>query len=109
LRADGETTGTHALWWIGEMLMIGASEALLRVDVRDDADLNLCAECVERFAERVWIGPLTDEAPMLGDWVRYGHARRLALPPALFARAAAVDASIPASTNASSVTTLGAA
>lgn len=92
LRADGARTGTHALWWIGEMLKLGAAEVLLRVDIADDADLNLCAECVERFRERLWIGPLTNQVMAFGDWVRYGHARQLALPPALYARERAASA-----------------
>jgi len=39
------------------MMKLGASEALLRVDIGDDADLNLCADCSERFGDGVWIGP----------------------------------------------------
>ena len=89
LRADGTRTGTHALWWIGEMLNLGASEALLRVDFHDDADLELCADCVERFGDRVWIGPLDDVAPRLDQWTRYGRARRFVLPPPLHAQAIA--------------------
>lgn len=85
LLPDGTGTGTHALWWIGEMLGLGAAEALLRVDIRDDADLDLCADCVERFGQRLWIGPLADEAPAIPDWIALGHARQFALPPALLA------------------------
>jgi hypothetical protein len=96
LRVDGARTGTQALWWIGEILKLGASAALLRVDIRDDADLNLCADCVERFGERVWIGPLADKVDALGQWVHYGHARQLALPPAPFAQALAMDAATAA-------------
>lgn len=99
LSADGEGTGTHALWWIGEMLELGAAEALLRVDIRDDADLNLCADCVERYGRRLWIGPLADEAPAIADWIALGQARQLALPPALLAahsQATSSDAIRPA-------------
>lgn len=85
LLADGTGTGTHAPWWIGQMLELGAAEALLRVDVRDDADLNLCADCVERFGRRLWIGPLADDAPAIADWITLGQAGQLALPPALLA------------------------
>lgn len=95
LRADGTRTGAQALWWIDEMMKQGASEALLRIDIRDDADLNLCADCVERFGDRVWIGPLDDDAPALDDWIRYGHARRLALSPALYAQAIAAEVNVP--------------
>ena len=85
LLADGTGTGTHALWWIEQMLALGAAQALLRVDIGDDADLNLCAECVERFGDRLWIGPLADSAPDIAEWIAFGHARRLALPSALMA------------------------
>jgi hypothetical protein len=92
LRADGARTGTQALWWIAEMLKLGAAEVLLRVDIADDADLNLCAECVERFGRRAWIGPLTNHVSAFGDWIRYGQARQLALPSALYARERAASA-----------------
>jgi imidazole glycerol phosphate synthase subunit HisF len=85
LLADGTGTGTQAPWWIGEMFGLGAAEALLRVDIRDDADLNLCADCVERFGHRIWIGPLADETPGIAEWIEFGHAVQLALPPALLA------------------------
>ena len=86
LLADGTGTGTHAPWWIEQMLALGATQALLRVDVGDDADLNLCADCVERFGDRLWIGPLADSAPDIAEWIAFGHARRLALPSALMTR-----------------------
>lgn len=85
LLADGTGTGTHAPWWIERMLALGAAQALLRVDIGDDADLNLCADCVERFGDRLWIGPLADSAPDIAEWIAFGHARRLALPPSLMA------------------------
>lgn len=100
LRADGTRTGTQALWWIGEMLKLGASEVLLRVDLHDDADLNLCADCVEQFGDRFWIGPLANAAPRLDEWIRYGHARQLALLPPLYAHAMVSDLEAPAVTGA---------
>jgi hypothetical protein len=100
LRADGTRTGTQALWWIGEMMKLGAGFALLRVDISDDADLNLCADCVERFGERAWIGPLADGVLALEEWVHYGHARQLALPPAAHRQALAIDAATVAAVEA---------
>lgn len=94
LRAEGTRTGKQALWWIGEMFKAGAGEALLRVDIEDDADLNLCADCVERFGARVWIGPREASTPRLHEWARYGHATRFALPPALYAEARAAGAAL---------------
>lgn len=94
LRADGTRTGIQALWWLDEMLKAGAGEALLRVDIEDDADLNLCADCVERFGTRVWIGPLDASTPRLHDWARYGHATRYALPAALYAQVHAAGVAV---------------
>ena len=85
LRADGSRSGTQVHWWLGEMIKRGASAALVRVDLRDDADLNLCAGLVEDLGARLWLGPLDDTAPALADWVAYGKLARIVLPPALFA------------------------
>lgn len=86
LRADGSGTGTHAEWWLGEMLEHGVQTILLRADIRDDTDLNLCAGMVERFAFQLWLAPLHDTDPPLADWLTFGQVRRLALPLALFNR-----------------------
>lgn len=93
LRADGSRSGTRVHWWLGEMMKRGASAALLRVDLRDDADLNLCAGLVEELGERLWLGPLDDAVPALADWVAYGKLVRIVLPPSLYARR---DALLPA-------------
>lgn len=79
LTHEGERTGTIASWWIGEMFARGASVALVRADIRDDADLDICARLVEQCGERLWIGPLEDEAPGIADWVAYGKATQLVL------------------------------
>lgn len=80
LRADGSGSGAYAGWWIGEMFKRGASLALVRVDIQDDADLNLCAGLVEDLGERLWLGPLADPAPNLDEWTTYGRLGQLALP-----------------------------
>lgn len=87
LLADDTGTGTQVAWWIAEMLRQGATQALLQVDIRDDADLNLCADAFERFGERLWIAPLAQDDPALAPWIEFGKARRIALPPAAFALA----------------------
>jgi len=46
LRADGSGTGTHAEWWIGQMVERGAQTVLLHADIDNDIDLNLCAGLV---------------------------------------------------------------
>lgn len=88
LRADGSRSGIRAPWWLGEMIKLGAAAALLRVDIVDDTDLNLCAGLVEDLGERLWLGPLDHAEPALADWVAYGRLERIVLPPALFSRRA---------------------
>ena len=84
LRADGSRSGTHAGWWLGEMFRLGASQALIRVDIEDDADLNILAGLTERWGERLWLAPLADPAPDLEAWVALGRAVRLAVPDAIY-------------------------
>ncbi len=88
LRADGSGTGTLAGWWLKAMRELGASRFLVRVDIRDDTDLNLCAGLVEDLGDALWIGPLQDPAPVLADWIDYGQCRQLALPAATYAQCA---------------------
>lgn len=88
LRADGSATGIRVDWWLGEMKKRGISTALVQVDIVDDTDLNLCAGLVEELGEGLWIAPGGEVEPALADWVRYGKATRIALPPALFERRA---------------------
>lgn len=88
LRADGSATAIRADWWLGEMKKRGISTALVQVDILDDTDLNLCAGLVEDLGEGLWIAPGGQVEPALADWVRYGKADRIALPPALFERRA---------------------
>ena len=84
LRADGSGTGTHADWWVGQMLERGVQTVLLRADIADDIDLNLCAGLVEKLGDRLWVAPLSNTAPPLADWIAFGQVRQLALPPALY-------------------------
>lgn len=90
LRADGSGTGTLAHWWLKAMRELGAARFLVRVDIRDDTDLNLCAGLVEDLGAALWIGPLQDSAPCLVDWVDYGQCRQLVLSDAAFAQCAAL-------------------
>jgi hypothetical protein len=80
LMADGRRTGTIASWWIGEMFKLGASAALVRADIRDDADLNICAVLGEQCGDRLWMGPLEDEDSRFAEWVSLATVRRLAVP-----------------------------
>ena len=83
LRADGSGSGTHAAWWLGEMFRLGASQALIQVDMADDTDLNILAGLTERWGDRLWLAPLTDPAPDFSAWVELGGARQLAASEAV--------------------------
>lgn len=84
LRGDGARSGASAAWWIGEMQERGVTTVMVRTDIRDDCDLNLCAALVEQCGDRLWIGPLEDDRPVLADWIEYGRAGRLVVPRALY-------------------------
>lgn len=84
LRADGSGTGTHAEWWIGQMVARGAQTVLLHADIDNDSDLNLCAGLVEKLGEQLWVAPRTHCAPPLADWIAFGQVRQLALPAELY-------------------------
>ncbi len=84
LRADGTRSGTHAAWWIGEMFRLGATDALIRADIEDDADLNILAGLTERWGDRLWLAPLNETNPDLESWVNLGGAARLAVPDAIY-------------------------
>lgn len=86
LRANGEPAGLLAAGWIDQMVRHGVQSVLLRVDIRDDTDLNLCAGMVELLGDKLWLAPLVDRDPAITDWIRYGQARQLALPAALYDR-----------------------
>lgn len=77
--SDGTATGTDAEWWLGEMLKLGASAALIRADIEDD-DLNLCAGLVEAHGDKLWFSPWLHPDADLEPWVRYGQIRQLLLP-----------------------------
>lgn len=93
LTAAGEPTGTLLHWWLNALRDLGATQFLVRADIADDADLNICAGLVETFGAQLWLGPLTDAAPRLDDWIVYGQCRQLVLPPALHARLDALQGS----------------
>lgn len=86
LRSDGSVAATHAHHWLEQMGRRGVRTVLMQADIRDDADLNLCAGLVERFGDAVCFAPADDRNPRLDEWVRYGQVRRIALPPELYRR-----------------------
>lgn len=86
LRASGAPAGLLANGWIDQMVRHGVQSVLLRVDIRDDADLNLCAGMVEMLGDKLWLAPLADREPAVTDWIRYGQATQLALPATLYHR-----------------------
>ena len=77
--SDGTATGTDAEWWLGEMMKLGASMALICADIQDD-DLNLCAGLVEVHGNKLWFSPWQHPDADLEPWVRYGQMRQLLLP-----------------------------
>ena len=77
--SDGTASGTDAEWWVGEMLALGATMALIRVDMQDD-DLNTCAGLVEAHGNKLWLSPWQHPDADLEPWVRYGQLRQLLLP-----------------------------
>ncbi len=84
LLADGSGTGTHAEWWIGQMVARGAQTVLLHADIENDIDLNLCAGLVEKLGEQLWVAPRANCTPPLADWIAFGQVRQLALPDDLY-------------------------
>lgn len=86
LLANGETSPHRAVAWVDAMLGLGIRSFLLRVDIADDADLNLCAGMVETLGTKLWLAPHNDPNPSLADWVNYGQVRQLALPASLYHR-----------------------
>lgn len=82
---DGGRTGTLVHWWLGAMFERGAGSAIVRVDIRDDSDLNLCATLAEFWGDKVWFAPRSIAGNDFAEWVRWGHAARLALPFATLA------------------------
>ncbi len=85
VKANGDRTGTDAAWWLGMMLERGASLALLSADYQDDFDHNICATMVERYGDRLWLSPLTQQGDEWGAhaWHTFGAASRLVLPPGM--------------------------
>lgn len=86
LRANGDASGVRAQPWLEEMVHRGVQSVLLRADIRDDADLNLCAGMAEALGDALWLAPLHDPAPAIGDWIDFGQATQLALPTLLYHR-----------------------
>ena len=80
LLADGNRTGTLAAWWLQAMFERGAGSAMIRADILDDTDLNLCAGLTELHADRLWFAPATAGANRYADWLRWGKVARLAVP-----------------------------
>lgn len=97
IRADGTGTGALVMWWLKAMRGLGASRFLVRVDIHDDTDLNLCAGLVEEFGDALWIGPLAEPAPNLADWVEYGQCRQLILSAAAYAQRESLLSDVKAS------------
>lgn len=101
LLASGAPSGILVNGWLDAMLRHGLQTVLLRVDLRDDADLNLCAGMVEELGSRLWLAPLSDPAPAIADWISFGQVTQLALPAALYRRRAELLPRLPSANPAS--------
>lgn len=86
LRASGESSGVRVAPWLDVMLQMGLQTIVMRADICDDTDLNLCAGMVETLGKRLWMAPLHDPAPPVTDWIRFGQATQIALPIGLYHR-----------------------
>lgn len=84
LHANGESSGVRAAAWMEAMQQLGVQTILMRADICDDTDLNLCAGAVETLGDKLWISPLHDAAPPIADWIRFGQATQIALPIGLY-------------------------
>lgn len=89
LRTDGSATGVPLPAWLARQRDLGVASVVLRVDICDDADLNICAGIVESFGDLIWFAPFSDAQPALSDWIEFGQVRQLALPPVMFHNRAA--------------------
>lgn len=79
LDGTGASTGTDSEWWLGQMFGLGASMALLCIDIHDD-DLNICAGLNIAHEGKLWFTPLHEPDIDLEPWVRWGKVRNLLLP-----------------------------
>ena len=76
---DGSSTNTDAEWWIGQMLEMGVSMALVSIDLQDE-DMNICATLVLNHGDKLWFSTRLDPNADLEPWVRWGQVRQLVLP-----------------------------
>jgi hypothetical protein len=79
LKSDGTPTGAGAEWWVGQMLALGATMALIAIDMNDD-DLNICAGLILKHGNKLWFTPRLQPNIDLEPWVRWGQVRQLVLP-----------------------------
>jgi hypothetical protein len=86
LRADRSASGLTVQRWIETTVAAGARSALVQVDIEDGTDLDLCAGLVETLGERLCLTPTRQRDPAIDEWIRFGKARWIALPPALYLR-----------------------
>lgn len=79
LKSDGSETGTDVAWWVAQMLELGATSVLIGIDMHD-GDLNICADLVENYGDKLWFTTLHQPDADFEPWVRYGQVRQLLLP-----------------------------
>lgn len=79
LKSDGTGSGASVEWWLAQMLGLGASMALISMDMQDD-DLNICAGLIEKHGAKLWFSTREQPDADLEPWVRWGQVRQLVLP-----------------------------
>lgn len=79
LKSDSSGTEANVEWWLGQMFGLGASMALISMDMQDN-DLNICAGLNIDHAGKIWFTPLREPDIDLEPWVRWGKVRQLLLP-----------------------------
>ncbi|MBU0621829.1 MAG: hypothetical protein KJ795_08265 [Gammaproteobacteria bacterium] len=79
LDGAGATTSTDSEWWLQQMFELGATMALVCMDIHDD-DLNICAGLNIAHEGKIWFTPLREPDIDLEPWVRWGKVRQLLLP-----------------------------
>lgn len=79
LKTDGTGCGSSVEWWLEQMLGLGASTALISMDMQDD-DLNICAGLIEQHGTKLWFSTREQPETDLEPWVRWGQVRQLVLP-----------------------------
>ncbi|OGS90356.1 MAG: hypothetical protein A2Z95_03085 [Gallionellales bacterium GWA2_60_18] len=79
LKTDGSSADNRVEWWIGQVLAMGVSMALVSIDM-EDKDMNICATLILDHGDKLWFSPRVEPDADLEPWVKWGQVRQLVLP-----------------------------